>query len=137
MKGSKLKKQCGNGQNCTNSNCPFPHPLPNTDEVAVIKKVIKYSGGLPYGLRSQAFGKIPILPSEPDAKTSSVKAHAIPTNDITLTCLSCKDKFVLTVNEQVWFISKKFSNPKICKECRKLRRNLEKHASQFDILEWE
>lgn len=42
--------------------------------------------------------------------------------DKTLKCKECGDDFVLTVDDQEWYKSKGFQEPKRCKSCRALRR---------------
>lgn len=42
--------------------------------------------------------------------------------DKELVCKECGDKFVLTVDDQEWYKSKGFHEPRRCKSCRALRR---------------
>lgn len=42
--------------------------------------------------------------------------------DKELECIECGEKFVITVDDQQWYASKGFKEPKRCKNCRRLRR---------------
>lgn len=42
--------------------------------------------------------------------------------DKELECIECGDRFVITVDDQQWYASKGFKEPKRCKNCRRLRR---------------
>lgn len=42
--------------------------------------------------------------------------------DKELVCKECGEKFTLTVDDQEWYKSKGFQEPKRCKSCRALRR---------------
>lgn len=42
--------------------------------------------------------------------------------DKVITCRECGETFTLTVEDQEWYKSKGFTEPKRCKSCRRLRR---------------
>lgn len=42
--------------------------------------------------------------------------------DKTVKCKECGENFVITVDDQEWYKSKGFHEPKRCKSCRALRR---------------
>lgn len=42
--------------------------------------------------------------------------------DKTIKCKECGYEFVLTVDDQKWYEEKGFTEPKRCKQCRRLRR---------------
>jgi len=42
--------------------------------------------------------------------------------DKTIACVDCGNKFIFTVGEQRYFLSKELSEPKRCRECRLVRK---------------
>jgi hypothetical protein len=44
--------------------------------------------------------------------------------DKTIQCIQCNESFVFSVEEQVRFASKGFTDPRRCRECRKKRFKL-------------
>lgn len=61
---------------------------------------------------------------------------------VEITCERCGSKFVMPPAEQKFYISRGFAMPKKCHECRKLRRQIEKHIcvdcnAEFEITELE
>ncbi len=59
-----------------------------------------------------------------------------------ITCERCGNKFVMPPAEQKFYHDRGFSMPKKCPECRKLRRQTEKHIcidcnAEFEITELE
>lgn len=45
-------------------------------------------------------------------------------NDLEVTCVeaNCRQKFVITVQEQQWYTEKQYTLPKRCKPCRQARK---------------
>ena len=52
-----------------------------------------------------------------------------PLRDQKLRCVGCEQEFLFAVGEQQFFLSKGFSPPIRCKNCRKARRVAEKESS--------
>ncbi len=42
--------------------------------------------------------------------------------DIMLTCVDCKNEFILTAGERNWYASKGFHEPTRCPSCRQKRK---------------
>ena len=48
----------------------------------------------------------------------------------TISCCQCGTSFTFTVGEQEWFLSKGFSEPKYCKDCRAERKKQKEEQNQ-------
>ena len=138
MPKTQIKKMCAK-KNCTNINCPFPHPKPyepTESALQPVKKIVSH-GGATYSPRASVFlfNKLPLVVPNDHKTNPPPGKHADPTRDEIRRCLNCHKDFMLTTDETEWFNNRGFNLPKRCKECRTVRRKNEQALGRADVVE--
>jgi hypothetical protein len=123
----KMKKQCAKGSNCTNEKCPFPHPSPknessdaNETTAAPAKKSFMFCGALPFGSVTHTGILIKSAASTRKANLRASTHHA--DGSISIPCRYCHEEFVMSVQQQQWYLGRKFAFPKGCLDCRTAKK---------------
>uniref|UniRef100_A0A7S3HNS3 Probable zinc-binding domain-containing protein n=1 Tax=Spumella elongata TaxID=89044 RepID=A0A7S3HNS3_9STRA len=135
---TQTKKMCAK-KNCTNINCPFPHPkpyVPPENALQPIKKFVSH-GAASFTPPTTAFqyNELPHLILHDHKTNPPPGKHADPIRDEIRRCLNCRKDFMLTIDETEWFNNKGFYLPKRCKECRTVRRKNEQALGRADVVE--